>query len=425
MGARVGATLALMALGGCHGTPPGSLVGESQHFRLYVDPDLTVPAGFEGDNALAALETEWADVHSMLEMPDGKITYYWVSPAHIRAACEPAEADGCFWPQNLEVDAATLPQPHELNHAYMYLRQQRFPLPFLAEGIAEAIACGDDVLFSNGEVPWETAVVAYPPSQEPYGEGGAFVRYLIRTYGIATFLSYYDQAPEQRDPALFGANFQSFWGTAMDDAWAAMYVQQYGAGRMDSKICPCSLPPVPPGTTVPEAARDPYWVVPTGVTMALTGGATLNDCSGLAQSLNGDALLIELDPSSPWYVTANVNVTTGPYLADDCASTVPYPLPAEEIVAERFGSVGMAVSRSASARTLYFHLGVPFSGLVDVPMDVELCTSCAFDQGSCQPTAAVTVRQPLPGPDVYGRWTIPAGASGMATESVNVWPGLM
>jgi polyphosphate kinase len=30
-------------------------------------------------NGLAALETEWSDVETMLRMPDGKITYYWLT----------------------------------------------------------------------------------------------------------------------------------------------------------------------------------------------------------------------------------------------------------------------------------------------------------------------------------------------------------
>ena len=52
--------------------PPGAAAGprgvrrRSQHFRLYVDPALLpLPAAFSGDNALAALETQWSDVATM------------------------------------------------------------------------------------------------------------------------------------------------------------------------------------------------------------------------------------------------------------------------------------------------------------------------------------------------------------------------
>ena len=70
---RLREVLMLLALVGCgRAIPPGTLVGESEHFRLYVDPEATVPPGLDGANGLAALETEWADVHSMLQMPDGE-----------------------------------------------------------------------------------------------------------------------------------------------------------------------------------------------------------------------------------------------------------------------------------------------------------------------------------------------------------------
>ena len=66
----------------------------------------------------------------------------------------------------------------------------------------------------------------------------------MRTYGVAAFLNYYEQSPEQRDPALFAANFQSFWNVTLDDAWTAFHVMDYASG--ETKICPCSLPPLAP-----------------------------------------------------------------------------------------------------------------------------------------------------------------------------------
>jgi len=47
---------------------------------------LIVAASVAGENALAALETEWADVATMLKMPDAKIAYYLYSAAHVSAA---------------------------------------------------------------------------------------------------------------------------------------------------------------------------------------------------------------------------------------------------------------------------------------------------------------------------------------------------
>ena len=164
----------------------------------------------------------------MLQMPDGKITYYWLSQGHIEAACGESDEGACIWEQSLEIDSATLPNAHELNHAYMYLRKQRKPVPFLAEGIAEAIACGSDMPMYITDVPWEGIVGQLDSSNDVYDQGGIFVRYLIRTYGIDAFLRYYEQSPEQRDPALFAANFQSFWNLSLDGVWTAIHTPPPG-----------------------------------------------------------------------------------------------------------------------------------------------------------------------------------------------------
>src|SRR5262252_8709167 len=110
------ACVLLIAAAGCSDQPPAVFVGESTHFKLYVDPVLMpLPDAFAGDNALAALETEWSDVATMLNMPDGKITYYWYAPAHIAAACNDGAEGGCTKEDDLEIDAPLLPDAHELN----------------------------------------------------------------------------------------------------------------------------------------------------------------------------------------------------------------------------------------------------------------------------------------------------------------------
>ena len=204
---------------GCGGNPPAVFVGESLHFRLYVDPALMpLPAAFAGDNALDALETEWSDVATMLDMPDGKITYYWYTPEHIGIACDDTTEGGCTKEAAMEIDAPLLPDAHELNHAYTYLRSPRRPIPFLAEGMAEAIGCGYEAPLSASfaDDDWRQAVVELR-SDRVYGLGGLFVRHMIRRHGIEAFLRYYEQSPERRDPALFAANFESFWGERIDD----------------------------------------------------------------------------------------------------------------------------------------------------------------------------------------------------------------
>jgi hypothetical protein len=401
---RLEAVLLLLALVGCHGTPPGSLVGESQHFRLYVDPDATVPAGFEGMNALAALETEWADVHTMLQMPEGKITYYWLSQEHAGAACGTLEggAQACFWPQGLEVDAPTLPQPHELTHAYMYLRTQGFPLPLLAEGIAEAIECGGELSFPSGQVSWEEAVVADPPSPVPYGDGGAFVRHLIRTHGVASFLRYYAQAPAERDPAVFADNFQSFWGITMDAAWTSSHQVFERA-----KICPCSLPPLDAtGAVANDPARAPYWTLPgtAGQTLALSGvpETVVMDCAGIQEQLLNEHVLVQLDGSESRYVVAPVtNATLGNYIADTCADAAPFSGTLADV---QFGGVTIAIPPPPSgSATVYLNLASSFEGTLQQGL-TQTCATCAFDQGSCQPLAP-SAQPTLQGP-LFARATL-------------------
>lgn len=411
-GMRVGAglTLAVIAVGCGRTAPPGMLVGESEHFRLYVDPDAVVPAGLEGANGLAALETAWTDVHSMLQMPGGTITYHLLSPDHVAAACGEADEGACIWESRLEIDAPTIPNAHELNHAYMFLRKQRKPVPFLAEGIAEAIACGPDLPMFITNVPWEGIVGQLESaSDDVYVQGGVFVRYLIRTYGIDAFLRYYEQSPEQRDPALFAANFQAFWNVTMDEAWAASHTLPPGTVSLgETKICPCALPPLDPGGAVPDdPARAPYWVLPepAGQTLSITAPAAervvIRDCAGIRPQLTGKAVLARLDGAEPRYVLPPIQTATvGPYLTDDCASTAPY---VESPLFTAAGGVTMAVSTPLSSVTLYVQLATTFSGVLRGGF-TQVCADCGFDPGAC-PVIAPGTRPSVHGP-LYGRVTL-------------------
>jgi hypothetical protein len=410
------AALLLVVLGGCgRSTPPGPLVGESQHFRLYVDPDATVPAGLEGMNGLVALETEWADVHTMLQMPEGKITYHWLSPDHVAAACAEADEGACIWEQGLEIDSPTLPNAHELNHAYAYMRKARKPIPFLAEGIAEAIACEGDLPLNVDDVPWEGVVAEPATATEIYAQGGAFVRYLIRRFGVEAFLRYYEQSPEQRDPALFAANFQSFWNTTMDEAWTDIHVAPTGTIPVgETKICPCSLPPLAPtGAVVIDPARAPYWPLPetAGQTLALSGGPgqdlLVKDCAGAQPAFVRQDLLFRLEGSEPRYVVGPLKAATvDSYIADDCAQTAPFTEPVLDTV---FGGLTIAISRPTSGgATVYVDLASSFSGTLRLGL-TQICGTCSFDQGPCQPIAPDATLK-VQGP-FFGRATLATNPS--------------
>jgi hypothetical protein len=426
---RAAAVLALVLPAGCSGSPPGLLVGQSAHFRLYVDPALMpVAPPFDGDNALAALETEWSDVETMLHMPDGTINYYWTTPEHAAEACGAPDEGACTKEAELEIDSPTLPNPHELNHAYLYLRKQREPIPFLAEGAAEAIGCGITGTPFGDHTAWPDLVAALPDSDEVYLQGGLLARYLIRTSGVDAFLRYYEQSPEERDPALFAANFHAFWGMTVDDVWAAMHTEVPGTGT-DFKICPCSLPPpAADGTITNDLARAPYWSlgpIAAGESLALTGGpyADILDCGGGGAPAGGSDALARIDLPPPSYMMAPLAAAaTGPYLADDCESAAPYVFPADLAITPTLFS--LAVSRTAAPRTVYFQLQFPLPAWqIDTYPELELCDSCAFDHGSCQPMTAPS-RMPLSAGATYGRVTVPGGAPGAEAWTLILWPPL-
>jgi hypothetical protein len=415
-------------LAGCgRPTPPGTLAGESAHFRLFIDPELKVPDDLDGANGLAALETEWADVHTMLQMPDGKITYYWLAADHVAAACGDGDEGACTDEGNLEIDSPTLPNWHELTHAYVYLRVHRKPIPFLAEGIAEAIACEHDLPMNVDDVPWQGVVAELSSAADVYSQGGAFVRYLIRTYGVEAFLRYYEQSPEQRDPALFAANIQTNWNTTLDGAWTAIHTLPPGmVSEGETKICPCSLPPLDPsGAVTNDPARLPYWPLPdpAGRTLALTAGlgekVLVKDCAGIRPALSGRAVLARLDGNEPRYVLAPLETATvDSYVADTCADAAPYLFsPVERAT----GELAIGVPNPTDAATFYINLSSSFSGALAGGLE-EVCADCGFDQGSCQPFG--TTATPVMGP-LYGRLTFYRSvnlATDVLSDYVEIFP---
>jgi hypothetical protein len=388
----------------CGGNPPAVFVGESTHFRLYVDPALMqLPAAFAGENALDALETEWSDVATMLAMPDGKIDYYWYTPEQIGIACDDTSEGGCTKEEQMEIDAPLLPDAHELNHAYTYLRSPRRPIPFLAEGMAEAIGCGYEAPIgaSFDDDDWRQAVVEVR-SDRVYGLGGLFVRHMIRRHGIAEFLRYYEQSPERRDPALFAANFESFWGERIDDVWTDFTTIKATVAWVDEKICPCSLPPITPGAPiVNDPAHAPYWTVPDvgDASLAFTApryqSVSVRSCAGDTFPLVGKAVLARLGAGARWYVMPQLaDVQAGTFVADNCADAAHYPLSPDVLVGNPYLSVTVPPTE---ASTVYLAIDVPFPLDTKVSGAYAMCASCDFDQDGCSPISGAT-KTPVTGP---------------------------
>jgi hypothetical protein len=446
---------------GCGQPPiPGVMVGESAHFRLFVDPnfDLAPPAAYmQGADGLAALETDWADKQTMLGMPEGrKIDYHLLGADHIVAACDGEAESGCELEDKLEIAAPYLPYQHELMHAYMeLLAPGALPIPLVVEGAAQSIGCGTqegtDLTYN---VPWQQAVTetSVDSRQDVYGEGGLLARYLIRTEGIDPFVRYYRQAPRRRDPALFAENFFNFWNMSIDDVWAAMHVVEPGAATTDASICPCSLPALPTGgePIANDPDTNPYWTLPNapGGSVGLSAGplpqgpspydgdeVLFQDCQGTAPLFGGSSTaLIQLpsDGRRRYLLAPVASSTVADYLSETCAGTVPFPLPTGFLGAGQSVLQTIARQTTAAGITLYLQIEIPSATHVTTygPAD-ELCASCAFDQGPCQPPpaptggmtgAAVGPLTPVaPGP-LYLKLTFPSlGAGGSLPAEVADW----
>ena len=404
------------------------LLGESAHFRLYVDPDLdmaTIPPTMLGENGLNALETDWTDKQTMLKMPEGrKIDYHLLTTSHISSFCgfnaELFSAaqdggvgsgsyteDGCETGGGLVVAAGFLPHQHELMHAYLsMLVPGPFPIPFVTEGGASAIGCnaGEGASLED-VVPWQKAVVetAADPGGDVYSQGGLLARFLIRTQGADAFVRYYRQAPQRRDPALFAANFLHFWKMSIDDVWSEMHVVPADSNSFDTTICPCALAALPlDGTPVnDDPDTHPYWRLDlaTGESLSLMvpdGGQPENlmDCQGVAAGIMpvstfGTVPVVQVLVSDgrARFLPASAGVATaGSYVTDTCAATVPTPLPAGLLHAG--GRVEVIVTplvSAGSSTTLYLQFQLPIAAsVVSNSFTAEYCGSCAFDQGSCQ-----------------------------------------
>jgi hypothetical protein len=461
----VGLPLLALAAGCFDSTPaypplPGTLVGESAHFRLFVASDFDfrlVPAYLQGSAGLDALETDWADKQTMLKMPEGqrKIDYHLLTHEQITAGCT-QDASGCELNETLQIATDTLPDQHELMHAYMTLvAPGANPVPFIVEGAAQAIGCEGlqvGVTLTDAAPPWEEAIMS---NKYAYDHGGLFTRYLIRTQGVDAFVRYYQQAPGRRDPALFAANFSAFWHVSIDDAWVAMHTVDTGAATTDSEICPCSLPALPTdGQPIDgDLARHPYWLLPdTGnESLALVapsgGGFFISDCAGLAPFFeSGVSTLPTTDPSVPSLTDAAIafvhfpsdgrrrflttvtsapitSASVGPYITDNCDTPVPYQLPQDFVSGS--GELSIIVDQtSVGSVSKYVQVQVPDTGVANLGPAVNACDSCAFGQGACVSTSeagSLPYLKVAAGP-LHLEWRLPPiGQGGFPRYFDGVW----
>jgi hypothetical protein len=163
---------------------------------------------------------------------------------------------------------------------------------------------------------------------------------------------------------------------------------------------------------VNDPARAPYWPLPamSGQTLALSPQSGhdvfVKDCAGVRPTLRAPNVLAKLDGSEPRYALAPLaTATVDSYLADDCAGAAPFSGPILDML---FGGLTIAISRPPSgSATVYLHLASSFSGTLRTGL-TELCGTCAFDQGSCQPVPAGAM--PMVQGPFWGRATLHTSA---------------
>lgn len=402
LGCRVLVLVSLSLLGCGDDGIPAQLLAESEHFRLWIENDLTLPDGTTPNDPLAALETNWTDMRTLFEMPDAVIDYYWLSPATIRAVCRDAHADGCQY-DRVVVTKSPWPDHHELNHAYAALRRPSHVVPFLLEGVASALGCSQQQWTLEGQldVSWRSVVSAdYEGAPSIYAQGARFVHHLVTTEGADAFMRYYVQAPGVSDPDLFAENFATFWSRSLDDVWAEML--NTPSVRLSSReiwpICPCSLPPmILDGAVHSDLYHNAYWRIPDlgGDTVALTLPSTqndLHDCAAETTSVLGagdefTTFLARL--SSPHYVGAYpLQGRRGQFLSEACDATEPYELPTDQPT----GALGViATPREGFPLTLYLQITTSLPRRVWSNRSwIRVCSSCSFDGPECTQLAPGT-----------------------------------
>ena len=238
---------------------------------------------------------------------------------------------------------------------------------------------------------------------------------------------------------------------SIDDVWAAMHVVEAGAATTDASICPCSLPALPTGgePIANDLDTNPYWTLPNapGGSVGLTAGSLpkgpsasspsddgkliFRDCQGTAPLFGGSsAAVIQLpsDGRQRYLQSPVASTTVAGYLSETCGGTVPFQLPSGFLGAGQSVLQTIARQTTLAAITLYLQIEIPSATHVTPygPAD-EICDSCAFDQGSCQPPTATgsdVGADPSPiGPgSLYLKLTFPSlGPGGFLPAEVADW----
>jgi hypothetical protein len=383
-----------MALCGCGQQvtlPP--VEASSPHFHYFAMSQAEIPLGI-----LDRLEQHRADMLGYLGLTEsGIVTYYRFDRIVDLNRIDCSGSVGAACTDGSTVYTTNVFEQHELIHAYL---SAWTPPQLIAEGTAEAFHCGEplrDWVFATPlKTAWD-AVVAQPDSdRDVYRWGVRLVLHLIRTYGVAPFVKYYQTAHLTDDPALFALEFERFWGQPIDAVWAVL------AGNINATplpICPCGLPVVPTdGGVMPLSAFDDYRVLPPPqdgqtLVMQLVGNAPkLMRCEGgAAMPMRG--ISATGAPSVQPAIAALVTDQDRYFVSFDGASSVAGQW--QPLIASDCSVAGLL---SVSLQTDYVAVGVPrrtdgavwyielsFAGQATIsredagPITMYSCQACNFN----------------------------------------------
>ena len=144
------------------------------------------PPSQQGQPALDALETDWADKQTMLKMPEGKqkIDYHLLTGQHIADACDCPSSSAPRRRRAASSPARCRSRPaicrtstSSCTPTWTSWRPAAMPIPLLVEGTAQSIGCGTETGTDlTYDVPWQQARGArsrVDARRDVYSEGRA------------------------------------------------------------------------------------------------------------------------------------------------------------------------------------------------------------------------------------------------------------
>jgi hypothetical protein len=297
---------------------------------------------------------------------------------------------------------------HEVVHATM---SASWPNAMLMEGLAVAYGYQGDETSFDPWPEWSELIDAVPSKDvKVYYYGGAFVAYLIATYGVDNLVALYRLSQTGESPSDFARRFGQIYPVSIDDAWQAAAATAQG-----NSICAGLQPNMQLDGSEAVAQGDHCigWPVHARHAFALDEDASLGietsyelvpfgscdvaQLSAVARSAwpstssQGDNLFLHLAPwqAGTYYATPTVvrdnesfRIRAGTWIAGSCELVTPYLLyrPVQGIVVMMRGGLdAWAAITWAGTTPLVLQTVRP----TPTPYQWSICATC--DEADCTP----------------------------------------